>query len=230
MADITTSSMEAYKYYLEGRENNRKLYFDEARIALEKAVELDPNFAAAHYALYVTYAYLQKVEASKAALRKAYALSSKASERGRLLIEYSYSLRIENDQDKALRLLQQIAERFPDDKRTWFSLGNNHHAKGDFDSAIREFNKALELDPDYGEAHNMLGYSYAHKGDFSKAIEHEKKYVALSPGEANPLDSLAEIYFWAGRLDEAAANYHQRLERSSRIGTMLFSASATSTA
>ena len=39
-----------------------------------------------------------------------------------------------------------------------------------------------------------------------------KKYVSLNPGDPNPLDSLAEIYFWMGRLDEAIARYKEALE------------------
>jgi tetratricopeptide (TPR) repeat protein len=146
-------------------------------------------------------------EASRAAIRKAYALSSRASERERLSIERSYALRIENDRDKAFRITQQIAEKFPKDKTVWYLLGSYHDLKEDSESAIREYIKALEMDPNFGSAHNNLGLLYARKGDFSKAIEHEKRYVALSPGEANALDSLAEVYFWAGRLEEAAANY-----------------------
>jgi tetratricopeptide (TPR) repeat protein len=34
----------------------------------------------------------------------------------------------------------------------------------------------------------------------------------LLPGEANPLDSLGETFFWMGRLDESAANYKHALE------------------
>ncbi len=36
MADVTTSSMEAYRYYLEGWENYRKLYYNDAQRNLSK--------------------------------------------------------------------------------------------------------------------------------------------------------------------------------------------------
>jgi len=50
------------------------------------------------------------------------------------------------------------------------------------------------------------------KGDFSKAVELMKKFVSLNPGEAAPLDSLAEAYFWMGNLDEAIAKYKDAVE------------------
>jgi tetratricopeptide (TPR) repeat protein len=51
MAQAPTVSMEAYKYYLQGNENQRKQYFEDARKDFEKAIELDPQFALAYYDL-----------------------------------------------------------------------------------------------------------------------------------------------------------------------------------
>jgi TolB-like protein len=42
MAQTPTASIDAYKYYLAGREKLEKSYWDEARKDLEKAIELDP--------------------------------------------------------------------------------------------------------------------------------------------------------------------------------------------
>lgn len=193
MADVTTSSMEAYRYYIEGRENLRKLYYVDARIAFEKAVELDPDFAMAYSGLASSHAILRNIEARDTALKRAKALSPKATEKERL------------------RITLQRAEKFPKEKGISNSLGRYYRGKGAFDKAIKEYNKALELDPNYGEVHNELGYLYLDRGDFSKAVEHLKKYVSLNPGEANPLDSLAEAYFWMGRLDEALKSYKDAL-------------------
>jgi tetratricopeptide (TPR) repeat protein len=48
--------------------------------------------------------------------------------------------------------------------------------------------------------------------DYSKAVEHFKKYIALNPDEANPVDSLAEAYFWMGAMDDATATYKEALK------------------
>ena len=94
----------------------------------------------------------------------------------------------------------------------------------DPDRAIEAFRKALELDPNYGLVHNELGYIYLRRGDYPKAVEHLQKYAALSPGEANPLDSLAEAYFWMGRLDESLAKYQEALKIKPDFDTSLFGA------
>jgi serine/threonine protein kinase len=49
VVDVTTNSPEAYRAYIEGVELFRKLLFYESRIAFRKAIELDRNFAMAHY-------------------------------------------------------------------------------------------------------------------------------------------------------------------------------------
>ena len=212
LADVTTSSMEAYRYYLEGKENFRKLYYDNARIAFEKAVELDPDFAMAYYYLAASHVNLQNIEAEDTALKRAKALSPKATEKERLRIEGYYASAIEKDSEKWHRILRQRAEKFPKEKGIFFTLGFYYTNRGAIDEAIKEYNKALELDPNFGMVHNHLGYLYLDMGNFTKAVEHFKKYVAVNPGEPNPLDSLAEAYFWQGRLDEATASYKDALE------------------
>jgi len=212
IADVTTNSMEAYRFYLEGRENGRKLYDDEARIAYEKAVEIDPEFAEAWHNLGITYSILQNIEARNAAFIKAKSLSHKLTEKTRYIIERNYASVIERDSDKSFCLLLEYAEKYPKEKGTFYRLAQYYWGRGDLDRAMEEYNKVLELDPNYGDAHNMLGDIYVKKGNFSKAIEHLKKYISLSPGEANPVDSLAEAYFWMGSLDDALATYKQVLE------------------
>jgi tetratricopeptide (TPR) repeat protein len=212
IADGTTSSMDAYRYYMEGRENLRKFYFNEARIAFEKAVALDSDFAMAFLGLARSSIYLENMEAEATAIKRAKALALKTTEKERLLIEAYYADAIEKDPEKGYRIRLQIAERYPREKEIFHSLGIYYRNLEAYDKAILEINKALELDPNDGEAHNELGYVYIVTGDFSKAVEHLKRYVSLSPGEANPLDSLAEAYFEMGQLDEALASYKEALK------------------
>ena len=212
ITDVTSSSMEAYRYYLVGKENLRKFYFNDARIAFEKAVALDPDFAMAYFHLAYANHNLENIEARDTAIKRAKALSLRTTEKERLYIESDYAYRIEKDRERSDRILRQIADEYPKEKEAFASLGLSYSDKGASDKAIVELNKALELDPNYGEAHNLLAYAYVRMGDYSKAVEHLKIYVSLSPGEANPLDSLAEAYFDMGRLDEAIANYKEALK------------------
>jgi tetratricopeptide (TPR) repeat protein len=208
IADITTTSLEAYNYYLKGREAYKKFYYDEAQRFYKKAVEIDPNFAMAYLRL---GAMSIDPEAGREALEKAKALSARATDKERLFIEAFYALRIEKDQEKRFRILQEIAEKYPKDKEVHMKLGSYYRSR-DKNKAIQEYEKVLELDPNDGLAHNAIGLFYNEIGDFEKAIEHLEKYASLNPGDANPIDSMAFIYFQRGRLDEAAAKYKKALE------------------
>ena len=59
---------------------------------------------------------------------------------------------------------------------------------------------------------NQAGYGYAELGEWDKAFRYIERYAAINPGQANPLDSLAELSFRRGRFDLAKAKYQEALE------------------
>jgi tetratricopeptide (TPR) repeat protein len=212
VAEVTTPSMEAYNYFLRGNEEKWKYYFDDARNFLEKAVELDPTFAMAYRSLSMVYAWLGETRAGNEALEKAMTYARKATEKERLYIEADYAAYIENDQEKSIRLLEQIVSKYPREKEAHVLLAAPPHlAFKNLDKVIEELNKALQLDPNYGIAINHLAMLWRTKGDFEKALELFKKYASVSPGDANPIDSMANLYFRMGRIDEAIAKFKEAL-------------------
>jgi serine/threonine protein kinase/Flp pilus assembly protein TadD len=212
ISDVTTSSMEAYRYFMQGMENVHKFYYEDAVGFFEKAVELDPTFALAYERLASSYSWLGNYGARDEAIKKAKAFSPKTTDKERFYIEATYASYIERDREKRLSIILQAAEKYPKEKYFHLWLGTIYRSDGKYDKALEEYNKVLELDPNYGEVYNELGYLYADMRNFEKSIEHFKKYVSLNPGDANPLDSMAEAYFLMGRLDEAIAKYKEALE------------------
>jgi len=207
IADMTTSSMEAYNYFLQGREEFEKFYYDDARKSLEKAVELDPEFAVAYLYLGRALGNLGMSKERNAANEKAKALAQKVSEKERLYIEAYYA-----SGDKELSILQEMAEKYPKEKQVHYELASHYDSDEMFDKAIEEYEKALELDPNYGYALNSFAYMYSDMGEYEKSIEYFKRYASINPNDANPVDSVAELYFRMGRLDEAVAKYKEVLE------------------
>ncbi len=213
IADVTTTSMEAYDYYLKGREAYEKFYNEEAKQNLEKAVELDPQFAVAY--LYLSRVYLEmqsRGDERTELLRKAKEFSEKATEKERLFILAEYASSIEKDSEKRIRILKELIEKYPNEKDAHFELGFTYQNRGLFAGAIEEYQRALELAPTDGFILNQLGYLYSDMGEYEKAVECFQRYAALYPEDANPVDSMAEQYFRMGRLDEAIAKYKKVLE------------------
>jgi len=219
MARAPTASIDAYKYYLQGRENQRKQYFEDARKDFERAIELDPECAIAYLSLAQTSVISSNVPAAGRAVKKAKELSAKAAEKDRLYIEAAYAALIELDPEKRFRILQEIAARYPKEKEIHLDLLLYYNAKKMFPEAIAEAEKALALDPRWSNILNSLGFVYLDAGDVVKAEETFRRQVAAAPGEANPLDSLGEFYYRTGRLDEAIDSYKQAIQVKPNFGS-----------
>jgi tetratricopeptide (TPR) repeat protein len=81
-----------------------------------------------------------------------------------------------------------------------------------FPEAVVEFEKALAIDPNFGYALNLLAYTYANMGQTEKAIKTFDRYAAANPGEANPHDSVGDLYFQTGEFEKARSNFQQALD------------------
>jgi len=212
IAEVTTSSLDAYDSFLKGRDSFERIYNTDARDHLERAVSLDPTFAAAYLYLAWTYTRLRETGARDDAFEKAKSFSERASLRERLYIEAAYARTVELDSDKEVRALKQIAREYPDEKLVHHRLAGYYRARNLLYQAVEEYNRVLDLDPNFGWAMNELAYMYTDVEDFQRAREYFERYAAASPGDANPVDSLGELSFRMGRLDDAIAMYERALE------------------
>jgi len=212
VADLTTNSMEAYNYFLRGRDDYEKFYYADARKFLEKAVSIDPTFAVAYLYLGKTAAQIYDAKTRKDALEMAKKYSGKATEKERLYIEAAYAGAVEGNAGKRIRILQELAQSYPREKQVHYELAQDYGNALNLPQALAEYEKALALDPDFGLVLNQAGYAYARTGDYDKAVEYFERYAAINPGQANPVDSLAELYFRMGEFDKAEAKYREALE------------------
>lgn len=205
--DITTDSMEAYRCYLKGVEAYEKFYYGEAKQHLEKAVSLDPEFAAAYLYLGRTEGVLGHSEARNKMYIKAEKLSSQASEKERLMIQAQYTGVIQDDTDKRIEILEEVKNKYPREKYVYYFLGIIYQSRDEWGRALQNLQTVVELDPQYGAAYNQIAYIHMKKGEYDQAVPYFEKYAALNPEDANPVDSMAELYFHKGQFEEAVAKY-----------------------
>lgn len=204
---ITTSSEEARKEFLAGRDLAEKLRITDSIAHFDKAISLDPNFALAE---------LQRANVSPTAkeffehLKKAVALADKASDGERMLIQANEA-GTNGDPTKQKEILEKLVAAYPNDERAHFALGGYYFGQQDFTQAISHYKRATELAPDYSTAFNILGYAYRQNEAYSDAESAFKKYVELIPNDPNPYDSYAELLLKMGRFDEAIAQYNKAL-------------------
>ncbi|HEY0763448.1 MAG TPA: tetratricopeptide repeat protein [Pyrinomonadaceae bacterium] len=204
---ITTSSEEARKEFLAGRDLSEKLRITDSIAHFDKAITLDPNFALAE---------LNRANVSPTAkeffdhLKKAVALADKASDGERMLIQANDAAANANPTQQK-EILEKLVAAYPNDERAHFTLGGYYFGQQDFAQAITHYKRATEIAPDYSTAFNILGYAYRQNGAYGDAENAFKKYIELIPNDPNPYDSYAELLLKMGRFDEAITQYNKAL-------------------
>ncbi len=211
IVDLTTNSIEAYNYFLRGRDDYEKFFDQDAQKFLAKAVELDPTFAVAYLYLARANRSLLEFKAGDEALEIAKKHSQKATEKERLYIEAWYANIIERNPEKRFSKLSQLVKKYPEEKYAHYELGYYYEGRGQYHESIEEFNKAIALDPNFGFAINQAAYDYARIGNIEKAVEYFERYASVNPGLPNPSDSIAELNLRMGKLDDAIAKYREAL-------------------
>jgi tetratricopeptide (TPR) repeat protein/tRNA A-37 threonylcarbamoyl transferase component Bud32 len=209
IAEVTTNSMDAYQYFLRGREDYEKFYLTDARRSLERAIELDPQFAMAHYYLARAHLQLANADAARQSLAKLQEFGGRVSGKEGLYIRALLALMVENSPEKYAELLGKIIAEYPEEKRARMDLGDYFYRAGKYPEAIEELQRALKLDPKFGFAMNMLAYTYAQIKEYDRAVKWFKEYAAVSPGDANPFDSLGDLYFSIGKFDDALDRFKE---------------------
>ena len=209
--DVTTSSLEAYRAYLRGRDEIDRFFGPEAKRSFEKAVSLDPGFAMAYRYLAKAHIELGDKKAQEEALEQALRLASRASEKERLEIEAAHAGVVKRDGAQRRRLLEELVAKYPGEKDAYLELGRSYGGVKQYPRALAALEKALALDPEYGMALNEAAYVCLEMGEPAKAIPFLERYAAANPGDPNPQDSIGEMLMRTGRLDDAVAKYQEVL-------------------
>jgi tetratricopeptide (TPR) repeat protein len=89
----------------------------------------------------------------------------------------------------------------------WFEAGVALNGEGKYREAAEAFQRSVSLLPDNPLSWLNYGTAQALSGDTTHAIASLKKAVQLDPSLALGYSNLAEVYFRAGRYEEAASAY-----------------------
>jgi tetratricopeptide (TPR) repeat protein len=206
---ITTSSEEAMKSYLQGRELVEKLRGQESRQYFQKATEEDPDFAVAHLQL----AGVQpSAKAFFESFNRAKALVDKVSNAEQLWIRGFEAGGIAGDPMRQRELYKELVEAFPNDERARNLLATNYFGQQEWALAVEEYERAAEIDPEFSPIYNQMGYALRFLERYDEAVSVFEKYIELIPEDPNPYDSHAELLMKMGRYDESIEQYEAALK------------------
>jgi serine/threonine protein kinase/tetratricopeptide (TPR) repeat protein len=212
IADVTTHSPEAYRYYLEGIDYSLKMYEEEAAACFRKAVQLDSTFVMANFLL-ADYLDSQNKprEEIQPFLSRAQKYASKSSQKERWYVA-ALTAKVARNWPQCEEELLKIVKRYPDEKMAYNRLASIASVLRQSDKEIEYLTRLIEIDPLYKDAYNSLAYTYMQMGDIDKAIWAIDKYISLAPDEPNPYDSRGDLYAAGGKLGEARASYLKALQ------------------
>ncbi len=199
---VTTSSLEALRYYSLGVEQHSSAKYREAIPLYKHAVELDPNFGIAYARLAACYNNTKQLEFSRDASQKAYELRDRVSERERLYISSSYYGGVTGEWDKHIEALALWQSTYPRDWEPFNLLCNRYTLVGPFEKAIGEGREAVRLNPKDARAQANLAVAFIGLNRFDEAKDVLRQALALKLETTNMHTRLYHIAFVQG--DQAA--------------------------
>lgn len=212
---IPTRSARAFEAYVKGRGAalvGTQAGNEAAVDLLAKAVEQDPSFVAAQYALGVAHLALGNRWKAAAQFRASTQLDPAFPEPYKALGDL-FLAAPRRLFDQAVEAYQKALELRPFYADAHVGLGDGRAAKGDVDGAIASYQKALVFNPGNPKVHMSLGkIYYGEKGLYYEAVGAYKKAIDLDPQFLEARMGLGEVYEDKGLYQDAIREYRKVVE------------------
>jgi TolB-like protein/class 3 adenylate cyclase len=213
-ASRLTDVIEAYDLYLRGRTFLRgtKRTHLEARKLFDKAIKLDPEFAAAYAEKSFTYfsSFIMPMSRDPKIIKAALVTAERAVELDDKLpiahARLAWAYFATRQHAKAIVAARKGVELGPNDAEANVQLGNILNWAGKPEEGRQYINRAIRLNPHHPYYYLFyLGQSYYLQGDNDKAIELMKRVVTRAPYFLPVRRHLAVLYSEKGMIMEAKA-------------------------
>ena len=170
LAEATTPSLEALKSY----STALKVLFSTGSSAalplFQRAIEIDPKFAAAHAYVGRMYGDLGETALSAESTSRAYQLRDRASEPEKFFITASYDMQVTGNMEKAEQTCELWVQTYPREMMPHsFLSGIVVPVLGKYERAEEEGQKTIRLNPDFAIGYSVLAFSYAYLDRFGDA-------------------------------------------------------------
>jgi eukaryotic-like serine/threonine-protein kinase len=147
LPNATTASLEALHAYALALSDGRIVARLDAIPHLQRAIDLDPDFAMAHALLAAVYRNTGRSTEAAPESQRAFDLRDRVSERERYFISWRYYVDTAQAWDKALELSTSWTKTYPREAFAFNSLGLASASFGQHDRAVDAFREAMRLDP-----------------------------------------------------------------------------------
>ena len=217
IADVTTRSLTAYRFYEEGL----RAYFQDDLAAAERlftaAVTDDTTFASAAYYLALSVRHDDQ-RPTLPMLERAVRLAGHAGDRERLTIQARWDLATSSPRLRASA--ESLLVRFPEEVEGSLFTGIVRVADGRFLDAVPHLQRAISMDSlslvgaraecHACEAFRWLIAAYQHADSLALAEREVRRWMTLQPRSGLFYASLVDVLSDQGRVQEAIAAWRER--------------------
>jgi tetratricopeptide (TPR) repeat protein len=191
---VTTSSPEAYKYFIQGMEG---LWTGLGGLPFfTRAVRIDSTFTSAYFFASMSLSSQGLFKMAQNAIFKADEGKDDLPEKMQLWLEAFKGQYIQKNPDRAIHYFEQVSGVDPLSRLNWLWLGSIYNQIQKYDEAIVCFNQILKLNKQFGpwrnqNFYNGLGITYMQLGEYNRARKILEEGFELLPESTDICKSLA---------------------------------------
>jgi len=211
----TTSSLEALKYYTEGKLAPGKTAYK----LLQQAIDLDPDFALAHAELGLNYYIDNERKKGEEHFEKALSLLDRLTTREKLWIQAVVE-DWRGNREQGIENYKAYIVQYPDDDSAWFRLGYAYMIMNRNELGMEAFKKVIELNSASPSAYGNLASIYQRLGKNDEALANYEKSFELRPEDATDIFVNNEHGFLLvkmGRIEEAKRSFEKMLQQDNPV-------------
>lgn len=214
VAQLTTASPEAYRYYHLGILKFLDEFYEDAIANFHKALAIDSTFALAYMRIGMSYVFQGRLQDGVPYIAKAKEFDSHLPVKDRSLLDVYAEIWLKQNFDLALTKMKTLVDTYPDDmeSRSVYALLRWQLNK-DTTGALRLFQEVFDKDPKYPLALIFVVQYYEDLKNYDKAIEYSEKWQHYYPESPVASRKLGELHILQGKLDEATAAYNEVLQK-----------------
>jgi len=221
LKDVTSASVEAYRYYAEGIDLHNRGHDFDAIPLLEKAVAIDPQFAMALGKLGIAHGNVGHLARAAEYGQRALQHADRLTARERYYLEGNQLMVFESKQRQAIDAYRTAVSLYPDHWSARHNLGLLYSNLERYTDAIGEYEDLRRRGMKFPSTYELLALDYVSVGDTDKGLDIVREYVTQNPDVALGHAIQGDVLLLLGRLDEAAEAFtHARAVNPSvpRIG------------
>lgn len=176
---------------------------EDAQSAIDRALSIDPDFAAAHASQGLLHSVAHSAESralAKQSLERAIQLNPNYAPAYNW---YGSIIDKEGDQDRAMSYFRKAVQLDPKSAVAANNVAGLYFRLGDESNAMEMFAKTIDSDPFYPGAYNLVGEIVRERGNLNGAIDMYDRALNVDPTNKDAVKGLMIVSMDMGNFDEA---------------------------